>query len=153
MDFPSGARELFTWHNTRISGSSLILPTISTLLAAAWKSIDPSPRYDDFPLLFLFMWPIKIIAQWYFSASTATRFIKGRISFALCISTSVPRKPCIGSKTTRRAFVCMIASSNLASIIVNAWSSSSITITLEQSAPAERSRGLMVSPNPSSAVW
>ena len=39
---------------------------------------------------------------------------------ALCISTSVPRNPCIGSKTTRRAFVCMMASSNLASIIVNA---------------------------------
>ena len=35
MDFPSGARELFTWQTTRISGSSLIRPTISTLLAAA----------------------------------------------------------------------------------------------------------------------
>ena len=32
---PSGARELFVWHTTLTSGSSLIRPTIKTLLAAA----------------------------------------------------------------------------------------------------------------------
>ena len=36
---------------------------------------------------------------------------------------------------------------------VNGWSVSSITSTLEQSAPAASNLGFMVSPKPSSAVW
>ena len=35
IDLASGASEFFVWHITLTSGSSLILPTISTLLAAA----------------------------------------------------------------------------------------------------------------------
>ena len=77
----------------------------------------------------------------------------GRTSFALFMSTSAPRKACTGSMITSLALFSRIALAMRSSARVSGVSLSSMTSTFSRSASASISRGLTVSPRPSSAVW
>ena len=73
-------------------------------------------------------------------------------SFARFISTFAPIYACTGSKISALAPVSTIAFSMRSSSIVSVASDSSMTLICEQSALSASSRGLIVSPSPSSAV-
>ena len=111
------------------------------------------PRYAALLPEALFMWPIRIMAHFVFSANAPNFFVISLASFARFISMPPPKYACIGSKIKSLAPVLTIACSNRSSTIDSDLSLSSITIILSQSAPASSSLGFTVSARPSSAVW
>ena len=94
----SGAREDLSWTITRTFGSRFTRPINRTLRAAAWKSIEPKPRYALCPPAALLRCPIRITARPVRSATSARRRNIGRTSFALFMSAFSPIYACMGVK-------------------------------------------------------